>query len=79
MKQGNEQVREVGSTRQSGGFKDRERDLSIGDVLRKHHRELITKRMLVVTAVILVILLVVILSVNGFFDRMFDTLMGSVD
>ena len=79
MKQGSEQVREVGSSRQSGGFKDRERDLPIGDVLRKHHRELVTKRLLVFTVVILLVLLVVIFSVNGFFSRMFDTLMGFVD
>ena len=74
MKQGSEQVREVGSSRQSGGFRDRERDLPIGDVLRKHHRELVTKRLL-----ILLVLLVVIFSVNGFFSRLFDALMGFVD
>ena len=79
MRQGSEQVREVGSSRQSGGYKDRERDLPIGDVLRKHHRELVTKRLLVFTVVILLVLLVVIFSVNGFFSRLFDALMGFVE
>ncbi|MBR3058429.1 MAG: hypothetical protein IKG93_10745 [Clostridiales bacterium] len=79
MKHSSEQVREVGSSRQSGKREIRDRDLSIGDVLRRHNRELITKRLLVAVVIILLITLGVFLVVSGFFGRFVDTLMGFVD
>ena len=77
MKQGIEQVREVGSSRHSSGKEEHE--LSIGDVLRKARRELVTRRILIAIVVILLITAIVFLAVDGFFLRLIDSLIGLVE
>ena len=77
MKQGVEQVREVGSTRHASGMDHK--DMSIGDVLRKARRELVTKRIQIAIAVILLITLIVFLAVSGYFEAWIDSLIGLVE
>lgn len=74
MKQNLEQVRQVGSTRQAsvGGNKE----MSIGDVLRRAKRQLMTKRILIAIMVILMVTLVVFFAVSGYFDRLVDYLIS---
>ena len=74
LKQNLEQVRQVGSTRQAsvGGNKE----MSIGDVLRRAKRQLMTKRILIAIMVILMVTLVVFFAVSGYFDRLVDYLIS---
>lgn len=74
LKQNIEQVREVGSTKQAsaGGKKE----LSIGDVLRRANRQLMTKRILIAIVVILLVTLIVFFVSTGYFDRLVDYLIS---
>lgn len=74
MKHKREQVREVGASRQASLAKEKEP--SIGDVLRKARKQLVTKHILVAIVVILLITFGVFCVVNGYFERLIDYLIG---
>lgn len=74
MKRNSEKIREVGAPRQSSV--SMEKDPSIGDVLRKARKQLVTKHILVAIIVILLVTLAVFFVVNGFFGRLIDYLIG---
>ena len=74
LKQNIEQVREVGSTKQASAGGNRE--LSIGDVLRRANRQLMTKRILIAIVVILLVTLVVFFASSGYIDRLIDYLIS---
>ena len=74
MKQSVEQVREVGSTRQASVGSNEE--ASIGDVLRKARKELMTKRILIAIVIILLFTICFFFAVNGTFDRFVDYLIS---
>lgn len=74
MKQSVEQVREVGSTRQASVGSNEE--ASIGDVLRKARKQLMTKRILIAIVVILLITICFFFVVNGTFDSFVDYLIS---
>jgi len=74
LKQNIEQVREVGSTKQASTVGNKE--LSIGDVLRRANRQLMTKRILIAIFVILLITLVVFFASAGYFERLADYLIS---
>lgn len=74
LKQNIEQVREVGSTKQASTVGNKE--LSIGDVLRRANRQLMTKRILIAIFVILLITLVVFFVSAGYFERLADYLIS---
>ena len=50
--------------------------MSIGDVLRRAKRQLMTKRILIAIMVILMVTLVVFFAVSGYFDRLVDYLIS---
>ncbi len=74
MKHNSEQVREIGATRQSSVGETKEP--SIGDVLRKARKQLVTKHILIAIVVILLITFGVFCAVNGYFERLIDYLIG---
>lgn len=77
MKQGSEHVREVGSSRQGKRFDERE--LSIGEMLFKRRRELVTKRVLIVIVILLLLTILLVLVFGGFFGRMLDALTDFIE
>ena len=77
MKQGSEHVREVGSSRQSKRFNERE--LSIGEMLFKRRRELVTKRVLIAIVFVLLVTICLVLVFGGFFGRMLDALTDFIE
>ncbi|MBQ0012837.1 MAG: hypothetical protein KBT07_09045 [Clostridiales bacterium] len=74
MKHKSEQVREIGVARQTSVSSGK--DPSIGDILRKARKQLVTKHILIAIAVILLVTFGVFCVVNGYFDRLIDYLIG---